>query len=114
VLDVAATLHWQVPDHHREVPADPLHVKVVENSEIKLSKNLDSTEVLLFLVIMVIALVTSLSSLYLSKPTFGSFADYIAILAWAIGIDQGKNLIQLLKAYPADGADSAADKGRLP
>jgi hypothetical protein len=114
MLEVAATLHWQVPDHHREVPAHPLHLKVLENSEIKLSKNLDSTEVLLFLIIMVIALVTSLSSLYLSKPTFGSFADYIAILAWAIGIDQGKNLIQLLKAYPADGADNAADKGRLP
>lgn len=114
MLEVAATLHWRVPDHDREAPAHPLHVKVVENSEIKLSKNLDSTEVLLFLIIMVIALVTSLSSLYLSKPTFGSFADYIAILAWAIGIDQGKNLIQLLKAYPADGADNHAGKGAPP
>jgi hypothetical protein len=50
-----------------------------------------------------VAVATSLPALYFAKPAFGSFGDYTAILAWAIGIDQGKNLIQLLKTFPADG-----------
>lgn len=55
-------------------------------------------------IVTAIALMVGLPTLYFAKATFGSFGDYIAILTWAIGVDQGKNLIQLMKTYPADGA----------
>ncbi len=83
-----------------ELPA--LSMPVVENTELSLVKALDSSELFLMGIIAAVALVTSIPALYLAKPTFGSFADYIAILAWAIGIDQGKNLVQLMKTFPAD------------
>jgi hypothetical protein len=83
-----------------ELPA--LSVSVIENTELALVKALDGSELFLMGIIAAVALVTSIPALYLAKPTFGSFADYIAILAWAIGIDQGKNLVQLMKTFPAD------------
>jgi hypothetical protein len=88
-----------------ELPA--LTVPVVENTELSLSKTLAGSELFLMGIIAAIALVTSIPALYIAKPTFGSFADYVAILAWAIGIDQGKNLVQLMKTFPPDSpADS--------
>jgi len=56
----------------------------------------------------VVALATSLPTLYFAKPTFGSFADYAAILTWAISTDQGKNLVQALRAAPPGAAGKAA------
>jgi hypothetical protein len=73
-----------------------------DNSELDLASSLTGSELLQLAIVFAITLATGLPTLYFAKPDFGSFADYVAILAWAVGVDQGKNLIQLLKAAPLD------------
>ena len=75
-------------------------VTVGKNTELSLW-NLKS-ELVLMVIVFAVTLATGLPALYFAKATFGSFADYAAILAWAIGIDQGKNLIQMLKSFGTD------------
>ena len=101
-LKVSLTIRRVGSSGVEQIDIPHLTLRVVENTELSLIKVLDGSEVFLMSIIAVVALVTSIPALYLAKPTFGSFADYVAILAWAIGIDQGKNLVQLMKAFPAD------------
>jgi len=56
-----------------------------------------------FAFVVVLTTITAMPSLYFGKLDFGSWSDYIAILIWAIGVDQSKNLMQLV---------SPVDKGR--
>ena len=46
-----------------------------------------------------ITLLGGLAELWDKNAIFGSFADYTGLVVWAVGLDQGKNLIQALKAY---------------
>ena len=85
----------------------PKTLQIRDNSELSFTQSLNATEVLLTLGISAVALITSLPALYFSKPTFGSFADYAAILAWAVGLDQGKNLVQAMKTLPGGDAPAA-------
>lgn len=81
---------------------------VAENSELSAQKGFDLSELILMAIMFVVALATGLPALYFSKLTFGSFGDYVAMLTWAIGVDQSKNLIQLMRSYPTDGPPAAA------
>jgi hypothetical protein len=101
-LRVDLTMRWKT----QELAVAPVDQTIQKNTELTLLKSLDSSEILLMFLVALITLGTSLPALYFAKGTFGSFTDYVAILAWAIGIDQGKNLIQMLKTYPADAATS--------
>jgi hypothetical protein len=85
-----------------ELAIAPRGATISDNRELRLLSRLASTDLLLFLILAGIAVATSLPVLYFSKPTFGAFADYTAILIWAIGIDQSKNLIQLLNTFSPD------------
>jgi hypothetical protein len=104
-LKISVKIRWPGADDgvkakELELTADPIDVG--ENSELGLVQSLDKSELVLLGIIFVITLLTGLPALYFGKPSFGSFMDYIAILAWAVGVDQGKNLIQLMKTFPAD------------
>lgn len=91
----------QLPPEKRELQlAVSSPYTIFDNDELAFSRGIDKRERFLFLLVLLIALVTALPALYLAKPTFGSFADYIAILAWAIGVDQTKNIVQLLNTAP--------------
>jgi len=45
----------------------------------------------------VAAIVTGLTTFYVKNPTFGSFQDYLTLIAWGAGFDQGKNAVQSLR-----------------
>lgn len=94
-LKVSVTIHFK----SETCSLAPLTIDFAENTELSLNKYSDASDYILLSIIGAIALATGLPILYFSKPTFGSFADYAGILAWAIGIDQGKNLVQLWKSY---------------
>jgi hypothetical protein len=85
-----------------DAKSDPitLTIPIQKNSELSVATNL-AGEVVLMAITFAVALVTSLPAVYFSKPTFGTYGDYTAILAWAIGVDQGKDLIQMLSAFKA-------------
>lgn len=109
-LTVGVTIQWPAGSNGAgeqltEITmAEPL--KIDANSELSLLGSLDGSERALMLFVTVITLVTALPTLYFAKASFGSFGDYIAILAWAIGVDQGKNLLQMLRSFPADAPTS--------
>jgi hypothetical protein len=69
------------------------------NHELKLSNNIVASEVVLLILIALFALGGGMLKFYCTTPTFGSFSDYMGLAVWAIGLDQGKNLIQSLKTY---------------
>jgi hypothetical protein len=106
-LKVQVDIQWLSDDNLKQVGSkqiDPLAIAIGKNAELSLRLGLEGSEIALMAILAAVALATSLPTLYFAKATFGSFGDYTAILAWAIGIDQGKNLIQLLTSYPADRA----------
>jgi len=105
-LKVKVIIRWSPAGEAADERSVEKELDVSENTELSVAKSLDHGEILLMMIVAGVAIATSLPVLYFSKQTFGSFGDYTAILAWAIGIDQGKNLIQLLKTFPA--ADGAA------
>ena len=104
-LEVEVTIRWFSADTAvvKSAKVGSRSFPIGENTELSVMRSLDMGEILLMTIVAGVAIATSLPTLYFAKPTFGSFGDYTAILAWAIGIDQGKNLIQLLKTFPADG-----------
>lgn len=110
-LTMGATLEWPAAGGALTQELEPIELDIGDNSDLSLANNLNGSEIALLFIVTLVALVTGLSSLYFGKPTFGSFADYIAILAWAIGVDQGRNLIQLLKSSPVDGDTAASSTG---
>jgi hypothetical protein len=102
-LEVEVFIRWSPAGEAVAKISVKRNLEIRENTELSDMKRLDNGEILLMTIVAGVAVATSLPALYFAKPTFGSFGDYTAILAWAIGIDQGKNLIQLLKTFPADG-----------
>jgi hypothetical protein len=100
-LAVKVSIRWQSNQVIQSAVLAPLPLTVQKNRDLSFIRNFANStslpDLLLLLLVTIVAIVTALPALYFSKATFGSFADYVAILAWAIGIDQGKNLIQLLK-----------------
>lgn len=74
------------------------------NEDLMLLNRLEASSVVYFGLMAAVAVATGLPTLYFDNPTFGSYADYVKILIWGIGIDQGKNLIQLVRSEPLDAA----------
>lgn len=107
--DMKVSVKITLPGSGKVLPpiiSTPILLK--KNSELSTLSSLSVTESLSMTVVFFLTLATSLSTLYFAKSTFGSFSDYVAILVWAIGIDQGKNLIQMLKALPLDAPATGA------
>jgi len=77
---------------------------VAPTEDLRLIGRLEASTVVQCALLAGVAVVTGLPALYFDNATFGSYADYVKILVWGVGIDQGKNLIQLVRAVPADAA----------
>lgn len=102
-LTVRARIFW--PSASASEPPLELEAKefiVGPNQDLQILDRLDASTVLQFSLVAAVAVATGLPALYFDNPTFGSYADYVKILAWGIGIDQGKNLIQLVRSVPPD------------
>ncbi|HEX8106149.1 MAG TPA: hypothetical protein VF516_00410 [Kofleriaceae bacterium] len=102
-LSVRARIFW--PSASPSEPPLELESKqflVGPNEDLRLLGHLEASTVVHFGMMAAVAIATGLPALYFDNPTFGSYADYVKILAWGIGIDQGKNLIQLVRSVPPD------------
>ncbi len=102
-LSVRARIFW--PSAGTSEPPLELESKeflVGPNQDLRLLGHLEASTVVHFGMMAGVAVATGLPTLYFDNLTFGSYADYVKILAWGIGIDQGKNLIQLVRAVPPD------------
>lgn len=56
-------------------------------------------EVASFLFAVLVAMVSGLSLYYAKNPIFGTLQDYLGLVVWGVGVDQGKNLIQALQMW---------------
>lgn len=102
-LSVRARIFWpsaSPPEPPLELEAKEL--LVAPNQDLRLLGRLEASTVMHFGMMSAVAVATGLPALYFDNLTFGSYSDYVKILAWGIGIDQGKNLIQLVRAVPPD------------
>lgn len=102
-LLVRARIFWPAAS----VSEPPLEVEskefpVAPNEDLRLLGRLEASSVLHFGLMAAVAVASGLPTLYFDNATFGSYSDYVKILLWGIGIDQGKNLIQLVREVPAD------------
>ena len=65
------------------------------------------TDLALLSLVLPWALVSGLWLFYVKQPTFGSVHDYMGLMAWGVGIDQGKNLVQLISSWSAASPKTA-------
>jgi hypothetical protein len=102
-LRVHARIFW--PSRSEAEPPlelEPRDFIIAPNQDLRLLGHLEASTVVHFGMMSAVAVATGLPTLYFDNATFGSYADYVKILAWGIGIDQGKNLIQLVRSVPPD------------
>lgn len=103
-LSVRARIFWPAASlSEPPLEIDRKDFLVAPNEDLRLLGRLEASTVVHFALMAGVAVVTGLPALYFDNATFGSYADYVKILVWGVGIDQGKNLIQLVRAVPADG-----------
>jgi len=109
-LTVSVRLIRRRPGSHQSADSDrwTLHGEkeypIDDNDDLLWSRQIDRRAILVFFFVVALTVITAIPSLYLGKLDFGSWSDYIAILVWAIGVDQSKNLMQLVS--PDDKSSS--------
>jgi hypothetical protein len=102
-LRVHARIFWPSPSEPEPpLELEPREFTIAPNQDLRLLGHLEASTVVHFGMMAAVAVATGLPTLYFDNATFGSYADYVKILAWGIGIDQGKNLIQLVRSVPPD------------
>lgn len=101
-LQVRVRIFWPSSTSESPLELEAPEITIGPNQDLLLLNRLEASMVLYFGLLAVVAVATGLAALYSNNPTFGSYADYVKILLWGIGVDQGKNLIQLVGAIPAD------------
>lgn len=58
-----------------------------------------------------LAVLSGLSLYYADNAVFGSFKEYVALLTWGIGVDQGKSLIQTFQSLSSASGDESQKAG---
>lgn len=91
-LKVEVEIEWKVGKNLLQVI--PKGIELEKNYDIKLSSKFVFSEAMLMLFILLLTWVSGFMTLYSENATFGSLSNYLAIITWAVGIDQGK------KSYP--------------
>jgi hypothetical protein len=86
------------PQTGQRVRVNGLELRVVASDDFKASALFEAVELTSFALAAAVALVSGLSLLYAKNATFGSAQDYLGLFLWGVGVDQGKNLIQMLKS----------------
>lgn len=80
-----------------QLPKEKPYLEISESSKFRGWKALRAAEWASWALAGVAAIVTGLTTFYVKNPTFGSFQDYLTLVAWGAGFDQGKNAVQLLR-----------------
>jgi hypothetical protein len=103
-LSVRARIFWPAASSSEPpLELDRKEFVVAANQDLRLLGRLEASTVVHFALTAGVAVVSGLPALYFDNATFGSYTDYVKILVWGVGIDQGKNLIQLVRDVPPDG-----------
>jgi hypothetical protein len=91
---------------------DPISVSetqgpdVRDSSEFGMLKAFEGVEYISWAIAAAVALATGLSTYYFKNPTFGSYQDYLTLMLWGVGMDQGKNFLQALQSVSSQPAGS--------
>ena len=91
----------------RTLPSRGPEVKINPSPDDTLKQKLTTADVVSFLAAATVAMASGLWLLYGKQPTFGSVQDYVGLMAWGVGVDQGKNLLQLLSSWSPSPAKAA-------
>jgi hypothetical protein len=89
------------------LPSLGFEVNIGPSSDDTLVQKLARADVFSFAVAAIVAMASGLWLLYGKQPTFGSVQDYVGLMAWGVGVDQGKNLLQLLSSWSSSPAKPA-------
>lgn len=73
----------------------PLRIK--PSQDFSIQAGFERVEVVSFIFAFGLALISGLSLFYAKNPAFGTTQDYLNLFAWGVGVDQTKNLAQLLQ-----------------
>lgn len=93
---------------------DPMEIRpadgptIYPSSDFQPYKILAGTEIASWLVSVITALATGLSMFYFKGTSWGTYQDYLTLLLWGMGVDQGKNFLQALQANSAPSANQTA------
>lgn len=66
-------------------------------------------QMVLVLIAGVIAFFSGLVMFYETNPSFGSIQNYLALLTWGVGVDQGKNLAQTFQGLSSSTRQASGD-----
>ncbi len=106
----AGKLTTQVVLQHENGPSDAIQAEIdIQASSRTFWQRLLAVEQgMLVVVSAALALIGGLVLYYYSEPTFGTFKDYVALITWGVGVDQGKNFVGNLgqlksQSTPDDG-----------
>jgi len=85
-----------------DVPAQTA-LEIGDSSDFGVLQAFEGQEYVAWLIAGAVALATGLSIYYYKNPTFGAPQDYLALLLWGAGMDQGKNFLQALATTDPTG-----------
>jgi hypothetical protein len=68
------------------------------SSDFQPYKILEGAEILSGIISVITAIVTGLSMYYFKNASWGTYQDYLTLVLWGMGVDQGKTFVQALKA----------------
>jgi hypothetical protein len=84
--------------------SEPSGTEVSDSSDFGLLSAFEGVEYISWAIAAAVALATGLSTYYFKNPTFGSYQDYLTLMLWGVGMDQGKNFLQALQAVSSQPA----------
>jgi len=93
-------------DSKDAAPADGLVIQ--PSSDFRPYKILAETEIASWLIAAITALATGLTMFYFKGTSWGTYQDYLTMLLWGMGVDQGKNFLQALQANSAPSTGQTA------
>lgn len=91
-LEIGVTLRYR----SESVTVKTAKLDFGPTTEFKTTQSFERNELVSLGIAFVVALVSGIASQY--TDTFGSFKDYLLLFLWGVGVDQGKNLISMLKS----------------
>ena len=81
---------------------------IYPSSDFQPYKILEGTETASWLIAAITALATGLTMFYFKGTSWGTYQDYLTMLLWGMGVDQGKNFLQALQANSAPSGGQTA------
>lgn len=94
-VNVQVTMSYAGDPISLELRSGPV---IRDSSEFGMLKAFEGVEYVSWAIAAAVALATGLSTYYFKNPTFGSYQDYLTLMLWGVGMDQGKNFLQALQS----------------